>query len=450
MKQVCVSIALLLFSVISVAQTQGEIIDRIIAVIGDEIILQSELENDLIQMKMNGEDPDGLSKCSSFEQLLFQNLLLNQARIDSLVVSEAQIQSTIDQRLDYFVSIFGSIEAFQQEYGKTIAQWRDDFHDPIEEQLLVEQMRGTIDQTVSATPKAVQDFYNAFPQDSIPLMSEQVKYSQIAIQPEASSEEMEMLLAQADSVRSLVAAGQMTFTIAALRFSKDPGSKYKGGLYENVRKGMFVPEFEAAAFSTPLNDISPVFETSFGYHFLTPTDIRGEVFSARHVLFSPEIDDEDIQTAFQLVDSIANAVRVDSISFENAAIRYSTDEETSNQGGKISNFQMGGMKHNVDELERDVFLALNNLKVNDISEPILKEDQSGNPYYVIYQLDGRIPAHVANLREDYLLFKQQAEAKMRQEAFEKWVAKRINSTYVRMNDDFKSCTFEFPWTPSGS
>ncbi len=450
MKQVCVSIALLLFSVISVAQTQGEIIDRIIAVIGDEIILQSELENDLIQMKMNGEDPDGLSKCSSFEQLLFQNLLLNQARIDSLVVSEAQIQSTIDQRLDYFVSIFGSIEAFQQEYGKTIAQWRDDFHDPIEEQLLVEQMRGTIDQTVSATPKAVQDFYNTFPKDSIPLMSEQVKYSQIAIQPKASAEEMEALLAQADSVRNLVASGQMTFTIAALRFSKDPGSKYKGGLYENVRKGMFVPEFEAAAFSTPINDISPVFETSFGYHFLTPTDIRGEVFSARHVLFSPEIDDEDIQTAFQLVDSIANAIRVDSISFEKAAIRYSTDEETSNQGGKISNFQMGGMKHNVDELERDVFLALNNLKVNEISEPILKEDQSGNPYYVIYQLDGRIPAHVANLREDYLLFKQQAEAKMRQEAFEKWVAKRINSTYVRMHDDFKSCTFEFPWTPSGS
>jgi peptidyl-prolyl cis-trans isomerase SurA len=186
MKQVCVSIALLLFSVISVAQTQGEIIDRIIGVIGDEIILQSELENDLIQMKMNGQDPDGLSKCSSFEQLLFQNLLLNQARIDSLVVSESQIQGTIDQRLDYFVSIFGTIEAFEAEYGKSIAQWRSDFHDPIEEQLLVEQMRGTIDQTVSATPKAVQDFYDIFPKDSIPLMSEQVKYSQIAVQPQAS------------------------------------------------------------------------------------------------------------------------------------------------------------------------------------------------------------------------------------------------------------------------
>ncbi|MFT5920777.1 MAG: peptidyl-prolyl cis-trans isomerase SurA [Flavobacteriales bacterium] len=449
MKQVCVSIALLLFSVISVAQTQGEIIDRIIGVIGDEIILQSELENDLIQMKMNGQDPDGLSKCSSFEQLLFQNLLLNQARIDSLVVSESQIQGTIDQRLDYFVSIFGTIEAFEAEYGKSIAQWRSDFHDPIEEQLLVEQMRGTIDQTVSATPKAVQDFYDIFPKDSIPLMSEQVKYSQIAVQPQASDAEMEALLVQADSVRNLVVSNQMTFTIAALRHSKDPGSKYKGGLYENVKKGMFVPEFEAAAFSTPINDVSPVFKTTFGYHFLMPTDIRGEVFSARHVLFSPEIDDNDIQTAFLLVDSIAAAIRADSISFDQAAIRYSTDEETSNQGGKISNYQMGGMKHNVDELERDVFLALNNLKIDEISEPILKEDPSGNPYYVIYHLDGRIPAHVANLREDYLLFKQQAEAKMRQEAFEIWVAKRINSTYVRMHDDYKDCTYEFPWITSG-
>ncbi|MFT4779775.1 MAG: peptidyl-prolyl cis-trans isomerase SurA [Flavobacteriales bacterium] len=449
MKQVCVSIALLLFSVISVAQTQGEIIDRIIGVIGDEIILQSELENDLIQMKMNGQDPDGLSKCSSFEQLLFQNLLLNQARIDSLVVSESQIQGTIDQRLDYFVSIFGTIEAFEAEYGKSIAQWRSDFHDPIEEQLLVEQMRGTIDQTVSATPKAVQDFYDIFPKDSIPLMSEQVKYSQIAVQPQASDAEMEALLVQADSVRNLVVSNQMTFTIAALRHSKDPGSKYKGGLYENVKKGMFVPEFEAAAFSTPINDVSPVFKTTFGYHFLMPTDIRGEVFSARHVLFSPEIDDNDIQTAFLLVDSIAAAIRADSISFDQAAIRYSTDEETSNQGGKISNYQMGGMKHNVDELERDVFLALNNLKIDEISEPILKEDPSGNPYYVVYHLDGRIPAHVANLREDYLLFKQQAEAKMRQEAFEIWVAKRINSTYVRMHDDYKDCTYEFPWITSG-
>ncbi|MDG1262783.1 MAG: peptidylprolyl isomerase [Flavobacteriales bacterium] len=449
MKNACIAALLLLSSGLTFAQSQGEIIDRIIGVIGDEIILQSELENDLIQQQMSGVDLDGGAKCTSFEQLLFQNLLLNQARIDSLFITEAQIQSTIDQRLDYFISLFGSVEAFETEYGKSIAQWRDDFHDPIEEQLLVEQMRGSIDQSVSATPKAVQDYYNSFPIDSLPLISEQIKYSVIAIQPEATEEEKERLLVTADSVRKLVANKELTFSIAALRFSKDPGSKYKGGLYENVRKGMFVPEFEAAAYSTPVNEISPVFETDFGYHFLMPTDIRGEVYSARHVLFSHDIDEKDLQVAYNLADSLALAIQVDSLTFEKAAIAYSTDEETSNQGGKVSNFQQGGMKHNVDDLERDIFLALNNLKVEEISVPIIKEDPSGNPYYVIYQLDGRISAHVANLQDDYLMFKQQCEAEMRQAAFEKWVAKRINSTYVRLNDDYKDCTFEFPWFPAG-
>ncbi len=427
------------------AETQGEIIDQIIGVVGNEILLQSELENDLLQQRMQGLDPDGDSRCQTIEDLLFQKLLLNQARFDSLVVTEGEVQSQIESRLEYFLSMFGSVDAFEAEYGKTIAQWKSEFREPIEEQLLIQQMQYKLEAKADATPKDVQRYYKSISTDSLPLISEEIRYSQIVYQPEPSLAEKEALRMKADSIRNLVASGQMKMTIAALRHSDDPGSKYKGGCYTEVRRGMFVPEFEGAVYNTDVGSVSNVFESPFGYHFLQVTEKRGEVFSACHVLFSPKVKDEDLLRGESFLDSLAQVIRNDSLAFSDAALRYSTDEETKNQGGKVANFQQGGMKHGVDALERDIFLVLSKMQVGDVSAPVLRESPGGSPYFVIYRLDDRSAAHQANLRDDYLLFKQMAEADIREKNLEKWMEKKLKTTYIRLNDEYQLCSFKYPW-----
>lgn len=427
------------------AETQGEIIDQIIGVVGNEILLQSELENDLLQQRMQGLDPDGDSRCQTIEDLLFQKLLLNQARFDSLVVTEGEVQSQIESRLEYFLSMFGSVDAFEAEYGKTIAQWKSEFREPIEEQLLIQQMQYKLEAKADATPKDVQRYYKSISTDSLPLISEEIRYSQIVYQPEPSLAEKEALRMKADSIRNLVASGQMKMTIAALRHSDDPGSKYKGGCYTEVRRGMFVPEFEGAVYNTDVGSVSNVFESPFGYHFLQVTEKRGEVFSACHVLFSPKVKDEDLLRGESFLDSLAQVIRNDSLAFSDAALRHSTDEETKNQGGKVANFQQGGMKHGVDALERDIFLVLAKMQVGDVSAPVMRESPGGSPYFVIYRLDDRSAAHQANLRDDYLLFKQMAEADIREKNLEKWMEKKLKTTYIRLNDEYQSCSFKYPW-----
>ncbi|MFM1932988.1 MAG: hypothetical protein RL226_2291, partial [Bacteroidota bacterium] len=379
------------------AQPQGEIIDRIVGVVGGEILLQSDLENSMLQKKMSGLDVSSDDQCLSIEELLFQKLLLNQAKVDSLDITEAEIQGEIDSRLSQYLQMFGSVEAFEKEYGKSVAQWKSEFRDPIREQLLIRKMRGSLQQNVNATPKEVRNFYNDIPKDSIPLVSEEIQYSQIVIQPEPSEVEKGRMRNLADSVRTLVIEGKMTLAIAALRYSDDPGSKYKGGCYENVRKGQFVPEYEAAVQVIEEGAITPVFESDFGFHFVKLTEKRGEVYSSCHVLFSPKVSDADLVAAQVKLDSIALAISADSISFDKAALRYSTDDETKNQGGKVSNYYQGGLRHSVDELERNLFFVLDKLKVGEVSQPIALETPSGTPYFVLFKLDARIPAHQANL-----------------------------------------------------
>lgn len=443
-----VCLALALGSTLS-AQKQGDVIDRIIAVVGNEIALLSDLENDLIQQQMRGVDPDGNTRCAALESLLFNNLLLHQAKLDSLQVTEAEIQGEIDTRLNYFVSMFGSVDAFEAEYGKSVAQWRSDFHDPIRDQLLVQQMQMQLESRVSATPKQVQEYYEQLDQDSIPLISEQVAYSQIIIEPSPTEQERDRVRNLADSVRNLVMTGQLTFSIAALRYSDDPGSKYKRGCYENIQKGVFVPEFEQVAFATEVGEISPVFESPFGFHFLKVTEKRGEVFSACHVLFSPKTSDDAILLAEEKLDSLGTVIRADSLTFSQAAIRYSTDDDTRNQGGKVSNFREGGLKHKVDELDRTIYLVLDKLQQGEISDPVYLEGPNGTPFYAIFRLDERYSAHLGNLREDYLLFKQQAEQDMRAETLDSWVRKRLKDTYIKVDENYLDCPFDYPWLDEG-
>jgi peptidyl-prolyl cis-trans isomerase SurA len=280
-------------------------LDGIVAVVGDEIILASDIRDRVNQAKMEGRTVSEDNECGLIESILFEKLLLHNARLDSLEVTDAEIMGEIDRRLTYYLQMFGSLEAFEAEYGKSVAEWKAEFQDPVREQILAQKMQGEIDQSVRSTPAQVQDYFSAIPVDSLPLIPEELSYSELVMQPEVGEAQKMRTRNTLDSIRTLVSMGKMSMTLAATRYSEDPGSKYKGGCYKNISRGQFVPEFEGAVYETAVGDYSPVFESDFGFHFLRVTDRRGEQFSACHVLMKPTFDPKALEVMASQIDSVS-------------------------------------------------------------------------------------------------------------------------------------------------
>jgi peptidyl-prolyl cis-trans isomerase SurA len=446
MKKLTVLIGML-FSLMLQAQ-KLEVIDEIIGVAGGEILLKSELETSALEVT---KGKGGLGKdqyCSLFENLLFQKLLLNQSKLDSLEVSDAEVQGQVQRRLDYFVQMFGSVEEFEKNYGKSTAQLKDEYFDLIKDQILVQRMQEEITKNVRVTPSDVKRYFVAVPKDSLPLINEQVQYSQIVIDPEIKEGQKQATINFLDSIRTRLTKGQSIMAIEAAKWSEDPGSSAKGGCYPLQRKGSFVPEYEAAVFNTPEGGYSPVFESTYGYHFVKVLEIRGEFYESCHILMSPKVSAADLDKARMQLDSVMAVLRADTVTFALAAQRYSTDVGTKNQGGRVMNSYNGGTKHDVSSLSAELNLTMMSLEVGEISEPVMMTGEDGQQQYVIYRLDNRIPAHVANIKEDYDIFESVAREKANQEEVEKWMRKKLASTFVQINDDYKDCVFEFPWVTS--
>ncbi|MEO0405253.1 MAG: peptidylprolyl isomerase, partial [Bacteroidota bacterium] len=410
------------------AQDKGQLIDDVVATVGNEILLLSEIKSQEQQYSEQGLVINDDVRTQIVEDLLFQKLLLHQARVDSLVVSEAEILSETDRRLEYFISVFGSIEEFESYFGQSVAEWKAELHDPIEEQLLIQQKQAELNSRTSATPSQVKAFYDDLPTDSIPLINAEIEYSKVEMQPQVTEEEKKKAFNMLDSIRTTVVNGA-SLSLAAIKHSEDPGSKYKGGCYESVRRGQFVPEFEAAVYAAGVGGYSPVFESDFGYHFVYVENILGEVYNPCHILVKPKVKDEDVDKAKNRLDSVLVDLRNGNISFQRAAIVYSTDEESANQEGRVTNPRTGGYKHDVSGINPTIFFNLDKLEEGDISEPTLIIDEvSGAQSWVIYKLVKRIDAHKANLRQDYLLFQRQTEAQLRDEALKQWISDKINKT----------------------
>ena len=424
------------------AQPELQQLERLIAVVGNEIVLQSDVDAQLFQMEASGMPVTDV--CPVVEQLMLQKLLLHQARLDSIMVDDGEVTAQIDRRLEYYIRMFGSVEAFEAEYGKTVAAWKAEFREPMREQIMADRMQAEIEGQVRATPRDIADHFDAIPTDSLPLIPEEIRYSRLMIEPELSESEKLETRMKLDSIRGEVVAGNLSLTLAAMRHSEDPGSKYKGGCYEDIRRGAFVPEVEAQVFATPEGAFSPVFESDFGFHFVKTTNLRGEVFSMCHVLMKPTVPESALTQAAQLADSIAVLLAIDSLTFEEAVTRYSTDEETQNQVGRVINPRTGGLFHGVDELERTQFFMINELRTGEYSEPTAVEGEEQQAY-ALYRLDERKPAHAASPQQDYELFQMQVESELRQSKLSKWVRRRLAETYVRLTDDFDGCTFDQDW-----
>ncbi|MFY7970438.1 MAG: peptidylprolyl isomerase [Flavobacteriales bacterium] len=430
------------------AQGNEELVDKVIAVVGDEIVLYSDLKNGLMELSQGTGKYTRDQECQSFEDLVYQKLLLNQARLDSVEVTDGEVQSQVERRMEYFINMFGSVEQFEAYYGKTVAQMKEQYFDMIKEQLLVQKEQETITKSVRTTPADVLNMFKSLPVDSLPLIGEQLQYSQIKFDPEVRESVVQQTIHMLDSIRNDIVNGKTSMTIQAARWSEDPGSRFKGGCYPLQRKGSFVPEYEAAVFNTNEGEYSPVFKSDYGYHFVKVIEKRGEFYETCHILVKPKVVEVDLDRARMKADSVYRALAADSLSFEAGAMRYSTDKETKNQGGRVINPATGGTKVDIAGVSPEVSLVLRELKPGEISQPVLITDDGGEKAYVIYRLDNRLAAHRANMEMDYEIFQIRAEAEMRKAEVDKWVRKTINKTYVKLDPSYADCDYQFEWNKS--
>tara|TARA_B100000767_G_C19759241_1_gene534379 strand:- start:1396 stop:2748 length:1353 start_codon:yes stop_codon:yes gene_type:complete len=437
-----------LFSLSLLAQpgnSEFQLLDGIIAVVGDEIILNSAIEDRALQTRIEGGEVDESQKCIFLEELLFEKLLLHNARLDSLDVTDGEVMDEIERRLAYYIKMLGSVESFEAEYGKSVAQWKADFTEPILDQLLAQRMQQTISQEVRATPAEVMEYFENTPVDSLPLIPEELSYSEIVLQPVISDKQKQAVRTSLDSIRNLVATGQLSMTLAATRYSEDPGSKYKGGCYENIARGVFIAEFEAAVFDTPVNGYSPVFESDFGYHFVRVTDKRGEQFSACHVLMKPRVDPLALENQNAKIDSIYASLNAGSTTFERDVLSFSTRESSKNSKGQVVNPRDGGLMFGVDELDPNLYFLLEPLEIGEISSPVQLVDIDGNGFWTILRLDDRKAAHRANPKDDFALFQSQVENNMRALDMNEWIDEHIFDTFIRISPEYIDCEFNMNW-----
>ena len=437
-----------LFSLSLFAQpgdSEFQLLDGIVAVVGDEIILNSAIEDRALQARIEGGEADESNKCGFLEELLFEKLLLHNARLDSLEVNDGEVMDEIERRLAYYIKMLGSVESFEAEYGKSVAEWKADFTEPILDQLLAQRMQQTISQEVRATPAEVLEYFEKTPVDSLPLIPEELSYSEIVLQPVISDRQKQAVRTTLDSIRNLVATGELSMTLAATRYSEDPGSKYKGGCYENIARGVFIPEFEAAVFDTPLNGYSPVFESDFGYHFVRVTDKRGEQFSACHVLMKPRVDPLALENQKSKIDSIYASINAGSTTFERDVLSFSTRESSKNSKGQVVNPRDGGLMFGIDELDPNLYFLLEPLEIGEMSSPVQLVDADGNGFWTILRLEDRKAAHRANPKDDYALFQSQVENNMRALDMNEWIDEHISDTFIRLSSEYINCEFNINW-----
>ncbi len=439
--------SIFLFSLLSIQSfSQNKVIDQVVAVVGKNAILASDIETQYFQYKMQGNLPASGSslKCQILENLLFQKLLLAQAEIDSVEVTEARVEAEINRRLRHFISQFGSQEKLEEFYDKSIIEIKEEFREIVKDQMLVESVRQQIAQETGITPSEVKSFFRKIPKDSIPLINSEVEISQIVIEPPMSLEEKLKVKERLEGFKTRILDGE-NFSTLAILYSDDPGSAKKGGELGMFGRGEMYTEFEAVAFSLQDGDeLSEIFETDAGFHLVQLIERRGEYVNVRHILLQPKVSPYDLQKAQIKLDSIAALIKNDSISFEDAVKKYSDDPGKIN-GGIMVNQITGTSKFEEDQLDPQVLFVINNLKIGEISNPVPMKTFDGKDAYRLLRLDKRTLPHRANLSEDYDRIQNWALEDKKMDIINEWVKNKIRKSYVRINDKYKDCDFQYGW-----
>lgn len=436
--------ATLMLPISGFAQKYGNgLIDKTIAVVGNEMISLSELEQEILYMRMQGMYSDKNMRCEQLERMLENKLFLMQARVDSLSVNQEMVASTLSQRIDAMRTQLGGDDNVEKTYGKPLYKLRQEWKQQMEDMSLTQQMQQQISSQVpELTPHDVKEYLAETDPADLPMVPIKYQLSQICIYPDREAANLavkEKLL----GIRERIMNGEKFSTLARI-YSEDPGSARKGGELGLASKSIFWPAFSDAAMSLKPGVISQIVETPDGFHIIEVLEKKGDMFNARHILIKPSYTDEDRQKAFKTLDSLKTEIQNNAVTFQMAARFYSQDAQTKTNGGQMADPYTGSSYFEIDQLKPEDYAAIKDLKEGEISEPVQSTDnegRNGNTVYKIIKVDKIIPAHTASFDKDYSELLEEARSKKQEAAIDQFINGKIKTTYIIIDPLFKNCDF---------
>jgi len=426
-------------------QAQDKVVDQIVAVVGKNIIMKSDIEAMYQQEQAKGTTTDGDMKCEILENLLVEKLLLAEAELDTTItVSDSQLNQNLDQRIQYYITHLGSEKEVEAYFKKSIVDIKADLQDVIKNSQMTQQMQEKILDKVKVTPSEVRLYFKNLPVADIPQIDAQVEYAQITVQPLISLEEEDRIKSTLRELKRRIESGESSFAPLAVLYSEDLGSARNGGELDYTGRGSLDPAYAAAAFNLKGDKISNVVKSEFGYHIIQVIDRKGEQIKTRHILMIPKPSAKSMEKAFGQIDSIADFIRKGTILFKDAALRYSYDKDSRNNGGTVINPETGESKWKMSELDPDVSKVIAKMNVNEISKPIKTIDpKNQQTIYKIIKLINKNNAHKANLRDDYVELSNVYMASKKEKTLDEWVRDKQAGTYVHIDDSYLNCNFKY-------
>ena len=423
---------------------QDKTVDQIVSVVGKNIILKSDIEAMFQQQQAQGITTEGDMKCEILENLLVEKLLLAEAELDTtIIVSDSQLNSSLEQRIQYFISHLGSEKEVEAYFKKSIVDLKSDLQEVIKNQQMTQQMQEKIIEKVTITPAEVRAHFKTLPEAEIPLIDAQVEYAQITVLPIITLEEEDRIKATLRDLKHRIESGESGFAPMAVIYSEDVVSARNGGELDYMGRGNLDPAYAASAFNLKGDKISNVVKSEFGYHIIQAMDRKGEQLKTRHILMKPKVSPDALKKAFGQIDTIANLIRKGTMKFDEAALRFSYDKNSRNNGGAVINPETSESKWKMSELDPDVSKVIGKMNINEISKPFQTLDDKQRPVYKIIKLLNKTDAHKANMRDDYVELSNTYLASKKEKTLDSWIRDKQSGTYVHIDNSYLNCNFKY-------
>jgi peptidyl-prolyl cis-trans isomerase SurA len=419
------------------------LVESVAAIVGNEVIYLSDIENQIAEIRRNGNrTPVEDLTCGMFQQMLVSKLFMDQARIDSITVTDDAVEGDLNMRMNEAIRTAGSEEALVAYFKKSMLEIRRDIKKSLLEQQVVQEVQSKISKNISITPGALKKYFSSIPKDSLPVVPAKYELSIIQIDPPDNEDNKAEARQKLLDIRSQILAGKSFKTLATL-YSEDTETAKIGGEVGFRVRGELEKPYSDAAFSLTKNTVSKIIETKYGFHIIQLIERKGDMVNTRHILIRPKVKPQQAAIALTKLDSLANLIRIDSIKFDKAALRYSTHKDSRINGGKFvsTNPSSRITWFTLEELNPEMYVKIREMKVGEISDPFKTTDENNNEVFRIVKLDNVLPAHAANLKDDYQNLYDAALAKERTQVFERWVKNKISITYIKISDEFKGCDF---------
>lgn len=450
MKRIIVFLFTYFFCSLINAQTS---LDRVVGVVGKYMILQSEINEGLLEARSKGYNLGENGDCDVFEQILVMKMLLAQADKDSVTVGDNEVENELNRRINYMIQQFGSQENMETQLGKEMPLIKEEYRKDIHDILIAQKMNQKISGEVKVTPAEVRAYLKSIPEDSLPLINSEVEIGEIVKTPIISEKAKKEAKEKLAKIRKQVVENGESFAVKATLYSEDPGSAKNGGEYYNIQRGSFVPEFEAAAFRLKPGEISEIVETVYGFHIIQLIARKGDFVDLRHILITPKMSNEDLFKCKIYLDSIYKKIKAGDMTFCEAAAKYSDEKETRMNCGLMINMAAGNTRFEINELgqmdEKLVFM-LDKMNIGDMSEPMPFLTRDQKQAYRIFYLKNRVPPHKANLKDDYQRLQTFAQAQKQEKLLNNWINRKIKSTYIKIDPFYQKCPFKDNWLQSES